>query len=161
MNFETLTLKKHDFDKFSSQTFKSYYKDTTISDMTIVCNDIKLIKAHKLILSSSSQVIKNLIKNSTGPSYVLKIDVSFHNMDLLIEYIYTGECEVESIQLSGFLQDVEYLHVNGLNQNNASAENSGKIILRNHELKSLSVNVFRSCYKDTTLSDISIMCKGN
>ena len=91
----------------------------------------------------------------------LKIDVSFHNMDLLIEYMYTGECEVESIQLSGFLQDVEYLHVNGLNHNNTSAENNGKIILRNHELKSFSVNVFRSCYKDTTLSDINIMCKGN
>ena len=161
INFKTLTLKRHEFDEFSSQTFKSYYRDTTISDVTIVCNDIKLIKAHKLILSSSSQVIKNLIKNSTGPSYVLKIDVSFHNMDLLIEYIYTGECEVESIQLSGFLKDVEYLHVNGLNQNDTSAENNGKIIVRNHESKSLSLSAFRSCYKDTTLSDITIMCKGN
>ena len=83
--------------------------------MTIVCNNIKLIKAHKLVLSSASHVMNNLITNTTGPNCVLKMDISSHNIEVLLESIYTGECEVESIQLSDVLKGVEYLHVNGFN----------------------------------------------
>ena len=41
MNFQTLTLKKHMFDIFSSHSFKSNYKYIILSDETIVCTDVK------------------------------------------------------------------------------------------------------------------------
>ena len=79
--------------------------------------------------------MKNLLTNNSGPSYVLKIYISSQNMELIIEYIYTGECEVESIQLSEFMKDVEYVHLNGLNLSNNSSIYSGKIVVRNQDLK--------------------------
>ena len=157
MELETLTLKKKEFYSFSSQACKLYYKDTTISDVTIVCNDNKLLKAHKLILGSASQVMKNLITNTTGPSHVLKVDISSQNMELLLEYVYTGECEVESIHLSEFTKEVEYLHVNGLNLNNSRSMDNGKIVQKNPEQKS----VFRSCHRETYFSDVTLMCQDN
>ena len=91
----TKLLKNHDFYNISHQLFKSFYKNTASFDITLVCNDNKIIKAHKLILASASTVMKDLIRNNTLPGYVLKINVSSQNMGTILNYVYTGECEFE------------------------------------------------------------------
>ena len=87
MECDTTTATKQKFANFSSESIRLFYQDTTIADVTIVCNDNQLIKANKLILSSASKVLKNLITNNTGQSYIVMINVRSHNMELLIKYI--------------------------------------------------------------------------
>ena len=39
--------------------------------------------------------MKDLIANNSLPGHVLNIDVSSQNMECILKYVYTGECELQ------------------------------------------------------------------
>ena len=137
--------------------FKSFYKNTALFDITLVCNDNKTIKAHKLALASASTVMKDLITNNPLPGNVLKINVSSQNMKLILKYVYTGECEFEENNITVLKTSLEYLQIGFVH----SITNEKNSIIKKRNSNSLAGYAFQSFYKDVTLSDLTLVTNDN
>ena len=80
-----------DFQTNTAKTFKELCNNQDFSDVTLVTEDDELVRAHKVILSSSSTFFKNVFKRyqHQNPLIYLK-DIPFKYLDLVLEFIYTG-----------------------------------------------------------------------
>ena len=67
-----LGLTRGDFNLHSVETFKAMLQDNAFNDVTLVCEDQRQLKGHKVILSSGSQFFKEIFqkKSSSKPSYL-------------------------------------------------------------------------------------------
>ena len=94
------------------QTEKDFY------DVTLACDD-KQIKTHKLILSSFSPILKNILKLNQSPHPVIYLRrVKFQNLQNLLDFMYQGETNVAKKDLTNFLELAEDLNVRGLCERN-------------------------------------------
>ena len=62
MNVVKFNIQSSQFDSFAGIFFKELYGEEELSDVTLVCGDSQQIKAHKVILGSSSPVFKHIFK---------------------------------------------------------------------------------------------------
>ena len=78
-----LSLDNQNFSKFTASAFKDLYEDNDLTDVTLVCEDGKLVRGHKVILSAGSATIKELLARGSKPSHLLNIEAA-HNHILAI-----------------------------------------------------------------------------
>ena len=64
MSGEKFNLARNEFESYASYTFKELRNDDNFIDVTLACEDGKQIKAHKAILSTSSNVFRNILVNN-------------------------------------------------------------------------------------------------
>ena len=85
-----------EFSSLASETVRILQDDEHFTDVTLISDDGKQINAHKVILASSSKYFKNiLIQNPDGIPLICLIDVSSVVLELIVKFIYHGECEVD------------------------------------------------------------------
>ena len=90
-----LGLTRSDFNIFAEQTFKSLLQEADFSDVTLVCEDGTLIKAHKVILSSGSEFFRSLLLKNQHPNPLIYLRLGAEHLQALVGFIYTGECHLE------------------------------------------------------------------
>ena len=112
---EELTISRNDFEKEASKTFRGLFAEEDFRDVTLVSADSKLISAHKVVLSSISPFFRKIFKLHQSPLIFLK-GVNSLDLNLLLRFIYLGECQVAEESLSTFLELGEELEVDGLIQ---------------------------------------------
>jgi len=123
------------FWKDARNLCQDMFEDSNFTDVTLVCEEGKKFKAHKIILSSCSALLKDILVNNPHPSPILY----FHNikeeqMEILVRFIYTGEASVDQQDLDSLLDIAEKLKIKGLagpeaiNENRKSEENPGDFI---------------------------------
>ena len=117
---------EHDFNKTSGETFASLYKDSTLADVTLVSGDNQLVSGHKIILSSGSPFLKKLI-NTNRHKHLLQVNGCYKDLCLIVQFIYTGSCEVEQGDLDRFLETARHLEIYGLCPDIMENRNSDKI----------------------------------
>jgi hypothetical protein len=73
------------------------------------------IRAHKMILSSCSPLFKNiLIKNPHKNPLIYLKDIRYRELDMVMKFIYLGQCDVGEWELEHFLAVGKELQINGL-----------------------------------------------
>ena len=89
-----------DFQTNIAKTFNELWNDEDFSDVTLVTGDDQHVRAHKIILGSSSAFFKNIFQKHPhqNPLIYLK-DFKHKYLDLVIEFIYTGKCVVEEPEI--------------------------------------------------------------
>ncbi|XP_049547249.1 zinc finger and BTB domain-containing protein 18-like isoform X1 [Anopheles darlingi] len=113
-------------------SLSSLYKNDRYADvMLLTCNGDEnyVIPAHKLILGTSSLYFANIFDKNAIPmnaiSYiVLPPDLTYRSMQILIQYMYTGESTVSTDILSEVLRGGEILKIRGLWRNDGSKPSS-------------------------------------
>ena len=76
------------------------------------------IKAHKIILSSASFVFNQILRQHRHENALILLhDLEFEDLKHILEFIYTGKCEVRKVDLSRFLSCGTALGVKGLTEN--------------------------------------------
>ena len=97
----TKTMEKYNlawkqFESAASNTLKDLYNDIAFSDVTLVCEDNKQLKTHKVIISSCSPFFKNILKNNPHqhPLIYLK-GIKFEQLQSVLKFVYLGQTEVE------------------------------------------------------------------
>ena len=90
-----LGLTRGDFNIFAEQTLKSLLQEADFSDVTLVCEDGALIRAHKVVLSSGSEFFRRLLLKNEHPCPLIYLRLAAHHLHALVGFIYTGECHVE------------------------------------------------------------------
>ena len=112
---KTLNLNHNRFEKLAPRAIRNLYKDEYFTDVTLVTIEGKQIKAHKVILSSSSDFFKNiLIQNLHSNPLIYLKDIKYEKLLLIIKFIYLGECEVPAVDINGFIDVGKELQVEGL-----------------------------------------------
>ena len=111
---QKLNLSWDSFDTFTSRAFKQLWNDQDISDVTLVTKDDEQIKAHKVILSSASAFFNSILLASPDNTKFLVNNISHKELQMVIQFIYLGQCEVGEEELDGFLAAGKFLGVEGL-----------------------------------------------
>ena len=63
--------------------FQDLYTDETLTNVTLTCEGNKQIKAHKVVLSSSSYFFKNIFNMNRNPNPLIYLQGITHN-DLIL-----------------------------------------------------------------------------
>ena len=133
---------QNDYLTNATQTFQELWNDQDCADVTLATVDDKQVRAHKIILSSGSTFFKNIFGRypHQNPLIYLK-DIQYKYLDLIIEFIYTGQCDVEQTEIVKFLSVGKDLGVIGLlevldnNEANIAMEDDVGEVQRNENIQ--------------------------
>jgi len=120
MEDDKFKLEWNNFENKVGRSYKILLGDPHFADVTLVCDDDKQIKAHKVVLSSLSQKFQNILMNNSHPHpliYFRKIEFSL--LEALVHFIYLGRVEVKNEALSDFINLANEFEVEGLKHNQA------------------------------------------
>ena len=81
-----LSLDNQNFLQFTASAFKDLYEDEEFTDVTLVCEDGKLVRGHKIILSAGSSMIRKLLASGPKPSHLLNIPAPQHHILPIVRY---------------------------------------------------------------------------
>ena len=118
MTDNTFYLRWNNFETNAPNTLRKLWNDQDFADVTLATVDDKQIRAHKVILSSCSELFRNIfLKNPhQNPLLYLK-GIRYKELALVIEFIYLGQCEVRQSELEDFLSMGNDLKVGGIMEN--------------------------------------------
>ena len=82
------------------------------TDVTLVCEDKKYIRAHKNILSACSPVFKDIVKleQSTKPIIYLR-GINFSELESIMQFIYLGEATFYEERMNEFIAVAKSLEI--------------------------------------------------
>lgn len=100
--------------------FAKLLKNESMTDVTLICNGGRTIRAHRVILSTFSPYFKAIFESQPFtnnpcqyPVIVIK-DLAYHELRTIVEFIYKGEVSVQRDKLSSILEAARALEVSGL-----------------------------------------------
>ena len=83
------------------------------SDVTIISEDKKHIKAHKNILSACSPVFRDILHNQNDSnSFIYLRGILFSEIESMIQFIYLGEATIYEERMNEFLAVAKSLEIN-------------------------------------------------
>ena len=116
---EKFNLSWNDFQTNVLRSFSSLRRDTALCDVTLVTDDHKMVRAHKIVLSTCSEFFKVVFQNSLSNSNQLMLylsDVSSTDLSSILDYIYLGEAQIFQEGIDNFLTNAQKLKLEGLLQ---------------------------------------------
>jgi predicted RNA-binding Zn-ribbon protein involved in translation (DUF1610 family) len=113
---------KHDlsvrsFESRAASALKQLWTDREFTDVTLVTEDYREIRAHRSILASFSRFFKDVFLNISQKDIVLYLKgVNFVHLRLILDFIYLGQCKIAGEDLDSFLAAGKDLKVDGLEE---------------------------------------------
>ena len=120
MGSEKVFLSWNKFQTCLVSSYQRLYNSSDFSDVTLVCGDGQKIKAHKIVLASSSNLFGQMlcsdgvISQETAHPLVYMRGISFATLSALMDFVYKGEVEVMSDQVDELLEVATELGLEGL-----------------------------------------------
>lgn len=116
---EKFNLKWDDYKSNWTKSLSFLRKDSESADVTLISDDKVKFSAHKILLSSCSNLFKSILKGHSSANPLLYLGgVSSDNLDFILDYIYHGEIKVFQNQLESFLASAKKLEIEGLLSDN-------------------------------------------
>ena len=98
MMAQKVNLAREDFSSNVSRSVQNLVKDQVFTDVTLVCGDNQQIKAHKVILGSTSTFFKTVLTvNSHQHPLIFLKGVKHERLKQIIDFIYIGEINIEPV----------------------------------------------------------------
>ena len=94
--------------------------DDDLTDVTLVTGDEKTFRAHKVILSAASPILKRMLRKNVNAIYMWNINYS--TMKALIKYIYCGKVALEKEDIEMFDNVSQKLQIYSLQNENSKSE---------------------------------------
>jgi len=112
---EKFCLQWNEFQGNVKTSYSSIRKTEDFSDVTLACEDGQEIKAHRVILSSSSIFFRDLLKKTSHiHPFVFMRGIKYGTLSSIVDFIYHGEVEVTKEDLDPFLATAGELTVKGM-----------------------------------------------
>ena len=98
-------------------TFKQLWNNPDFADVTLATKDGVQINAHKVILSASSTLLKDILRRNPHSNPLIYFNnLKSTEVNLLLQFIYLGQCQVGQDGLMDFLAAGKQLMVKGLTE---------------------------------------------
>ena len=112
---EKFCLKWNDFQKNTIKTFSQLRREEEFFDVTLVSDDQKQMMAHKVVLSSSSEYFKNILKtNKHSHPMICLTGINSIELDNVLNFVYQGQVKIFQEDIDKFLDIAQRLKLNGL-----------------------------------------------
>ena len=117
---EKLSLKWSEFQDNVKVAFGSLREENEFADVTLACKDGQQIEAHKVILAACSPFFRDLLRRNKHPHPLIYLrGVKSEDLVGIVDFLYSGEANVNQENLDSFLAIAEELELKGfLGQNN-------------------------------------------
>ena len=103
MALETSHFGSFEFENNAPNILRQLFQDKSYADVTLVCSDGKVIRAHKAVMAPTLRIFEDLFKtNNTNNLVIFMNDISSLILAYIIEYIYQGKVKVPKISLKNF-----------------------------------------------------------
>ncbi|TRY75042.1 hypothetical protein TCAL_07012 [Tigriopus californicus] len=116
---------------FLAEALDQQLKEENFVDVTLVCldnlrfQDATLVKAHKMILASSSEFFQLVLKQNPcqHPVVILPQGITHDTLEIILEFIYRGEVSIPESKFPSVIQAANYLKIHGLRQDDTDVAN--------------------------------------
>ena len=149
------TLYWHTFSGHLKNTMHKMMKTEKLSDVTLVCDDKKILKAHKVVLSASSSVFESIIDDLPQSNSVIYLrGINHGEMEAILKYMYLGEATFSLQRMNEFLSVADSLDIKELSK---SIEFNSEEILKTEGSTITDEDYF--CLKDTIAEEETCISK--
>ena len=109
---EKLNLNWHTFSSHMLESIGGIYHSQEYTDVTLICDDYKQLKAHKFVLGSCSQVFRNILRLNTQkhPTIILR-GIVYQDMESILQFMYLGKSTFEQDRMGKILSAAKTLEV--------------------------------------------------
>ena len=123
MYSDKFSLSWSEFEKGASNAFRELLDEIEFVDVTLVSDDLKQIKAHKVILSACSSIFKKMLQQNPQQQPIIYLTgVAYKEMQSMVNFMYLGQTEVEQDDLNHFMEVAAKFDVKGLSQEKQNDE---------------------------------------
>ena len=151
---EKFCLKWNDFQTNVTNSFKQLRKSDDFYDVTLVSDDKQQVSAHKIVLASSSEYFKDVLKNNKHSHPLLCLNgVNSQELNFVLDYMYNGEVQIYQEHLDGFLEIAQRFQVEGLMQKEGGQSEVDS------KLKNEPFSERTEVYQDEKSSDLQLVNK--
>ncbi|CAG0880097.1 unnamed protein product, partial [Darwinula stevensoni] len=111
---EEFHVKWSEFNDNLLACLRCLWEEEQFIDVTLACDGVQF-KAHKLLLSASSDFFAKLLReNPCRHPIILFSDVFYKDLESILHFLYHGEVFIESSRLSHFFTLAEAMQIKGL-----------------------------------------------
>ena len=115
MHPEKYTLSWHSYTAHLKRMMKELMMNEDYSDVTLVTEDKKHIKANINILSACSPVFRDILKKENVASTIIYLrGIQFSEMESIMHYVYIGEATFHEERMNEFLSVAKLLEIKEL-----------------------------------------------
>ena len=120
---EKLNVSWHGYSDHLREMMHGMMKNSDLTDVTLVCDDQKVLMAHKVVLSASSPVFQNIINNfSQNHSMIYLRGIQYEEMESILEFMYLGEATFHQERMEEFLKVAQNLKIKELTEMNTAID---------------------------------------
>ena len=128
MSNEKFDLRWNNFGRNAERTIRNLANDIQFTDVTLMSDDKRRIKAHKVILCSSSNFFNEILSETPTDHPLLFLKgIQYTELQAIVRFIYNGTTEVSQEDLSKFMKAATELQIEGLQENNIADDNQEHI----------------------------------
>ena len=115
------------FDANLTLSSRELFNAGSFTDVTLVSEDLQVSAAHRFVLSRASSTFKKLLMiNSSANSMLYLRGISQNVLHLILQFIYTGEVDVPTNEITDFLKAANDLDISELKNRPQSSNISTK-----------------------------------
>ena len=91
MSQEKYNLNWHTYSDHLREMLHEMMKSNELTDVTLVCDDKRQFKAHKIVLSASSSVFKSIVHDLPQNNSVIYLrGIQHQEMESILEFMHLG-----------------------------------------------------------------------
>ena len=130
-----------------------------LTDVTLVCDDKRQFKAHKIVLSACSSVFKSIINDLPQTSSVIYLrGIQHQEMESILEFMYLGEASFYQERMNEFLNVAKNLQIKDMSNNVNLTEEPNMNSNDSHQ-ESIKISNSTTDRKSTTTSNQNLEIK--
>ena len=115
MHQEKINVTWHSYSDHLKSMMKELMLNEDFSDLTLVTEDKKQIKANISILSLCSPVFKNILRREKTSNQIIYLrGIQFSEMESILQFIYLGEATFYEERMNEFLAVAKSLEIKEL-----------------------------------------------
>ena len=109
------TLNLYSYPNHVKELLKEVITDPVFSDVTLVFDDLQIMKANRNILSACSPVLKTILEIDPSKTSLLYLKgLKIAEIEAMIDFVLFGEAKVPHDQMNSFLKSAESLEIKEL-----------------------------------------------
>ena len=94
-----------------------------LTDVTLVSDDKKQFKAHKIVLSASSPVFKSIISDNLSSPIIYLRGIQSYEIESILQFIYLGQATFYQERMNEFLNVAKSFQIKEISHSFGSPEN--------------------------------------
>ena len=116
---EKLNITWHTFTNHYRDMLQDLMNSNEFTDLTLVSDDRKYFKAHKIVLCASSPVLKNIINDNPSSSPLIYLrGVHSQEVESILQFVYLGKATFYRDRINEFLKVAKSLEIKEIGKDN-------------------------------------------